>query len=412
MPTDQNKTMTINPLNPELISFKEKTEFLQVLQLKAQNFRGCLILEGKNGVSWKFYFRLGRLSWVTGGFNACERLQRNLALFCPEINQEKFEEISAKCQLDGEAAILVHLQGQKLIERQQIASLMTNIAVEVLFDALQYSENNAESLSCRQVTQDSGNKLSLLLPFLEVELILAQAQQAWQDWQNAGLKVYSPNLYPVIKQLALLKKQVTEKSEQQVMRLVDGTQTLRQIAFKSKKDLLSLTHLLLPFVKSGAIEFSPVPSLEKIELNFINSASSPNKKRSTSTTSEKSPLIVCVDDSPLICKAIENIILSQDYRFISIQEPIKVVPTLLKNKPDFIFLDLLMPVINGYELCSQLRKTPSLKDIPIVIVTGNDGLVDRMRAKLVGSTDFISKPVESEKILNILKKHLVVRSAK
>ena len=83
---------------------------------------------------------------------------------------------------------------------------------------------------------------------------------------------------------------------------------------------------------------------------------------------------------------------------------------LVLNSPDCLLLDLLMPVINGYELCSQLRKTPSLKDVPIVIVTGNDGLVDRMRAKLAGSTDFISKPVERKKILNLIEKHLVVRS--
>ena len=400
----------MNSLNSETISSNETFELLEMLQMKDYNFRGSLVIEGNNENPWKIFFRLGRLSWVTGGFNASERLQRHLAFFCPKITSQNFEKLQASCSLNGEAAILIHLQGKELIQRQQIATLISNIAIEVLFDALQYNENNTGSLSYRHLREDYGEELGLLLPFINLEPIVTKAKQTWEEWKNSGLKTYSPNSYPVIKQSTLLKKKITEQKQQQVIQLVDGTQTLRQIAFKSKIDLLSVTHLLLPFIKSGAIKLSPIPSLQKTELSLINSPSNPNKKKPTSSQSTKSPLIVCVDDSPLICKAMKNIILSQNYRFISIQEPIKVVPLLLKNKPDFIFLDLLMPVINGYELCSQLRKTPSLKDVPIVIVTGNDGLVDRMRAKLAGSTDFISKPVERKKILNLIEKHLVVRS--
>jgi chemotaxis family two-component system response regulator PixG len=80
--------------------------------------------------------------------------------------------------------------------------------------------------------------------------------------------------------------------------------------------------------------------------------------------------------------------------------------TLLEKKPDLIFLDLVMPNTNGYELCSFLRKTSQFQDVPIVILTGHDGVVDRVRAKLAGSTDFISKPPEEEKVLQILQKYL------
>jgi chemotaxis family two-component system response regulator PixG len=66
-----------------------------------------------------------------------------------------------------------------------------------------------------------------------------------------------------------------------------------------------------------------------------------------------------------------------------------------------------MPIINGYEVCKQIRKTPSLKHIPIVILTGKEGSIDRIHAKLVGANGFISKPVRSESIGRMLDKHLL-----
>jgi chemotaxis family two-component system response regulator PixG len=84
----------------------------------------------------------------------------------------------------------------------------------------------------------------------------------------------------------------------------------------------------------------------------------------------------------------------------------RAIATLLARKPDVIFLDLVMPNTNGYEICSQLRKLACFQDTPIVILTGNDGLVDRVRAKLVGASDFLSKPIDADIVLNTIRKHL------
>ena len=66
-----------------------------------------------------------------------------------------------------------------------------------------------------------------------------------------------------------------------------------------------------------------------------------------------------------------------------------------------------MPITNGYEVCEQIRKTPSLKDIPVIILTGKDGLIDRMRSKMVGATGFLGKPVQAEAVLKMIDKYLV-----
>ncbi|MFM7577394.1 MAG: response regulator, partial [Microcystaceae cyanobacterium] len=67
---------------------------------------------------------------------------------------------------------------------------------------------------------------------------------------------------------------------------------------------------------------------------------------------------------------------------------------------------LVMPNANGYEICTQLRKLSLFKNTPIVILTGNDGIVDRVRAKMVGATDFLGKPVNSETVLQTIRKYL------
>jgi chemotaxis family two-component system response regulator PixG len=65
-----------------------------------------------------------------------------------------------------------------------------------------------------------------------------------------------------------------------------------------------------------------------------------------------------------------------------------------------------MPNTNGYEICTQLRKVSTFRNTPIIILTGNDGIIDRVRAKLVGATDFLSKPVNVEIVLAVARQHL------
>ncbi len=112
----------------------------------------------------------------------------------------------------------------------------------------------------------------------------------------------------------------------------------------------------------------------------------------------------------MVVQILKKLISKQGYRFVGIQDPLKAIIVLLKSKPDFIFLDLMMPVTNGYDFCAHLRKIPSFKDVPIVMLTSRDGLVDRVRAKLVGSTDFLSKPLQEERLVQVLHKYLPIQA--
>lgn len=103
----------------------------------------------------------------------------------------------------------------------------------------------------------------------------------------------------------------------------------------------------------------------------------------------------------------EQIITNHGYRFIGISESMPAVPTLIKFVPDLVFLDIGMPSVNGYEICSLIKKVSKLRNIPIVILTSNDGIIDRVRARVVGANAFVTKPIDVDKIREILQKYCV-----
>jgi chemotaxis family two-component system response regulator PixG len=103
---------------------------------------------------------------------------------------------------------------------------------------------------------------------------------------------------------------------------------------------------------------------------------------------------------------LEQILTKNCIKAICIQDPVQALTKLIEHKPDLILLDLIMPVASGYEICAQVRRVSMFADTPIVILTGSDGLVDRVRAKVVGATEFISKPIVEDKLMGVVRKYL------
>jgi two-component system, chemotaxis family, response regulator PixG len=168
-----------------------------------------------------------------------------------------------------------------------------------------------------------------------------------------------------------------------------------------KRYVLPVISSLLPYIGMGVVELVNVSDFASPIAPQAPSAGTPSHG-----SAEKVPLIACVDDSPLMCQTMEKILMAANYQFVGINDPLRAIAILLARKPDLIFLDLVMPNANGYEICSQLRRMTFFKDTPIVILTGNDGIVDRVRAKMVGSTDFISKPVDPDLVIETIRKYL------
>ncbi|BAY82172.1 response regulator receiver protein PatA [Calothrix parasitica NIES-267] len=117
--------------------------------------------------------------------------------------------------------------------------------------------------------------------------------------------------------------------------------------------------------------------------------------------------IVCIDDSPTVLTAIQSFLDEQVFSVVGFSEPLNALMQILRTNPDLILLDVEMPNLDGYELCSLLRKHSYFKDVPVIMVTGRKGFIDRAKAKMVRASGYLTKPFDQSELLKIIFQHLV-----
>ena len=362
-------------------------------------FNGQLNIQSNAGQKWSLFFCQGRLAWATGGSHSTRLWQRHLIKNCPEI-ATSFMGFRESDDLNGwqYQALTVLVKLQQITQKQVVAIIAGTIS-EVLFDIIQ-------QIPIQQLSYTSNEQCLREPPLtlIDTELALKQALQAWKSWQDAGLAKVSPNLAPVLRQPEQLQQQSTAAAYQNFVTLINGSNTLRDLAGRMKQDLLLLTRSLIAYIRKGIIGLVEVADLPLVtDTDKIASSAIPTL---TGKAKGARPLIACVDDSPQTCQMMEQIFTKAGFQFVSIQNSMEALPILIERQPDLIFLDLMMPVVNGYEICSQLRRVSLFANTPMIILTGSDGLIDRVRAKVVGASEFVAKPVESQKVLGVVRKYL------
>ncbi|MDJ0620250.1 MAG: response regulator [Calothrix sp. MO_192.B10] len=116
--------------------------------------------------------------------------------------------------------------------------------------------------------------------------------------------------------------------------------------------------------------------------------------------------IICIDDSPTMLHIIKSFLDEEFFAVELVDEPLKSLMQIIRTKPDLILLDIYMPNLDGYQLCSWIRRNSDFKNTPVIMVTGKTGFINRAKAKLVGATGYLTKPFTQEQLLEILMKHL------
>jgi chemotaxis family two-component system response regulator PixG len=379
-----------------LFTASKAVQFLKTL--KRLQFSGQLVFTDSKGQQWLFYLYQGDIMYATGGIHSVRRWQRNIALHCPQIAARSLVLPNDLAELNAgvfssfwEYQLLSLWITQQKISREQAAQMIQAVITEALFDVAQ---------AMRVVSKiNPDNSLSKPLVLIDVQEAIAEVQQLWQNWQDAQLANYSPNSALQIKQPEELKKRTSTQVYNTLSQVLNGQYTLRDIAVQMNRDIGQVTLSLLPYVHLGIVEFISIPDLP-------TPISPPVSTTPATSTKPTGPLIACVDDSPMVCQTMESLLVAAGYQFVGVEDALRAFAILLTRKPDVIFLDLVMPNTNGYEICSRLRKLDGFRDTPIVILTGNDGIVDRVRAKLVGASDFLSKPIDAGKVLNVIHKYV------
>ena len=364
--------------------------------LKQVKFSGQLILTNAEGNKWTVYLHSGHVFYANGGTHTVKRWYRNLATFLPEQISDlaKWEtEATEAGQISAEESnlcwqyqLLCSWVQQKKITREQATKIVWSTLVETWFDATQSRQTSYE---LKQLPSPSRGII-----LLDGNRIVAEVERQRLAWQKAQVGNLNLDQAPVIKQPEQMQQSTSATVFQMLSNLLDGQKSLRDLAIDMKRKPLTVTCFLLPYIQSGLVELINVPD-------------SPAPVLSTFAAAVEQPLIACVDDSPLISNSMETFLTNLGYRFTGINDPLRAFSVLLALKPDLIFLDLVMPNTNGYEVCEKLRRIPHFRNTPIVILTGNDGVIDRMKARMVGASGFLSKnKVNAAAVTEVLNKHL------
>lgn len=398
--------MTLQSNNQTPTKIKSKL-IEQLTYLKKREFSGKVEIKSSSKLIWSLYFYLGRLVGCDGGHHNNRCLKRHLLKYCKLADLEQTNiEISPHHVKSIECKnyqLLISLCEVKLIQREQAIEIINGQMQDVLFDILQQETLGTLHYNVEAEFDSSGFHFNLheALALVNVEYILKQSYQDWEQWVEAGFEFWSPNFAPVIKKKEILEQMVSPAIYQNFILLINGKRTLRDLAWKMNKDLLLVIRSLAPYIRQGIMGLNEVADI------LLPSSLSIQKPTIASQSMNKNkPLVVCIDDSKQICEAMKSILSQENYDFLEVREAIQAIPTLISKIPDLIFLDIGMPIMNGYEVCTQIKRVSKLQNIPVVILTGKDGIIDRMRAKMVGASAFLSKPIETDKVLNLAKELL------
>jgi len=397
--------MLLTKLSPVDTPTQSTPKFIQDLKqihVVFQQATGELIVtdEDASEPSWNIYFYLGRLVYATGGKHRVRRLARAIRQHAHNINiQELLKQVNPETEAWELRLIEQAVQEHQLTTEQARAIIQTSIH-EVFY-----------SLSEQKQPKSSWNPLEALSfkPIVALSTVqtLENIVAAQDKWHKAGLshvqnmiQGFSFDIAPYIAnpeqlQVMLDADAISSKTYNSLKKILNGTNTLWDLSIIMHCSMIAVMRSLLPLVIDGIVAFREIPDW-----------ASPNWKVSSKHQSPNRGLIACIDDSPQVEVEMRRILEPLGYEVLGITDPLQSVSTLLQRKPDLIFLDLIMPNTNGYELCTFLRKTTTFQEVPIVILTGRDGVIDRVRAKMAGSSDFLSKPPDPSKVLQILRRFL------
>lgn len=123
------------------------------------------------------------------------------------------------------------------------------------------------------------------------------------------------------------------------------------------------------------------------------------------------PLVMVVDDSPTVRKLVSLTLERRGYRVISAFDGVAAIKELGSCRPDLILLDINMPRLDGYRLCKLIKKHEATQEIPVVMLSGKDGMFDKLRGRLVGCSDYITKPFEADALTQKVSKYLTSASS-
>jgi twitching motility two-component system response regulator PilG len=141
-------------------------------------------------------------------------------------------------------------------------------------------------------------------------------------------------------------------------------------------------------------------------LGGFGPAPSPAEAASHAPEDREWPLVLVVDDSPTIRKIVEVTLRRERIRVLGVGDGLSALAAVADQQPLLVLLDITLPGMDGYQICQVIKQKQATKHIPVVMLSGRDGFFDRVRGKLVGSNQYVTKPFDPAALVKAVSKHM------
>jgi twitching motility two-component system response regulator PilG len=116
--------------------------------------------------------------------------------------------------------------------------------------------------------------------------------------------------------------------------------------------------------------------------------------------------ILVIDDSKTIRRTAETLLAKEGCEVYTAVDGFDALAKIADHRPDIIFVDIMMPRLDGYQTCSLIKHNKAFKDTPVIMLSSKDGLFDRARGRLVGSEQYLTKPFTKDELLGAIHSHV------
>ncbi len=116
--------------------------------------------------------------------------------------------------------------------------------------------------------------------------------------------------------------------------------------------------------------------------------------------------VMVIDDSKTIRRTAETLLKKAGCEVFTATDGFEALAMIADHRPDIIFVDIMMPRLDGYQTCALIKHNQTFKNTPVIMLSSKDGLFDRARGRIVGSEQYLTKPFAKEELLGAIKRHV------
>jgi two-component system, chemotaxis family, response regulator PixG len=367
------------------------------------------------GHCWNIYFYRGRLIGDGAGIHPLRRFRRQFSQqridLSIEVENDILKSLRTNC-LSFE--IVTNLLTDRHLDLDQGENILAGSLVEVLFDILHY-EAISQTFNTSQLSyileKDDGQNLQMPQILLKPETIWVVALQQFQLWDTKGLLRYSPHLLPQINNLEILRKQLSAKTLEKTISLLEDNRTLRDLAVKIDEEIVVLARSLVEVSKKNGLTLQRTIDIDLVEKKLNTAIDDETISKflvhgSGVLTAFSKKLIVHITQNHTEISAIQGFVEEVGHDYLNLPEPTQALLTFLKCSPDLIVIDNASISINAQDLCDRLRRTSKFKNTPIIMLgKKNESVIERLRSH---SIDHVAKPLNQQKIFSMINKHIAL----